>query len=62
MAKNLTDPEMVSDLYLATVSRPPTDKEMRIILKHVAGAADKRKAWEDVHWTVINTKEFLFRH
>ena len=24
--------------------------------------ADKRKAWEDVLWAVINTREFLFRH
>ena len=28
----------------------------------VAKNADKRKAWEDVHWALINAKEFLFRH
>ena len=28
----------------------------------IAKGADKRKAWEDVLWAVINTREFLFRH
>jgi hypothetical protein len=62
LAKNLSDSEMVTELYLATLSRPPSDKEMQLVLKHVGNFTDKRKAWEDVHWTLLNVKEFLFRH
>ena len=54
--------EMLDDLYLATLSRKPTDEDVKISLTHVEKATDKRKAWEDIHWALLNTKEFLFRH
>jgi hypothetical protein len=59
---NLPDREVVTQLYLATLSRPPADGEVKASLEHVAKAADKRKAWEDVQWALVNSKEFLFRH
>jgi hypothetical protein len=31
-------------------------------MKHIADNPDKRKAWEDIQWALINHKEFLFRH
>jgi len=54
--------EMLNELYLATLSRLPEPGDAKAALEHVAQAPDKRKAWEDVHWALLNTKEFLFRH
>jgi hypothetical protein len=62
LGKKLPDPETLNELYVATLSRPPADGEVKAALDHVNKGADKRKAWEDVQWALINSKEFLFRH
>jgi hypothetical protein len=62
LAKKLSDTEMLEELYLSTLSRLPTENDVQVSLAHVAKATDKRRAWEDVHWALLNTKEFLFRH
>jgi Protein of unknown function (DUF1553) len=62
LAKKLPDRELLNDLYLATLSRLPTEEDVKVSLEHVAKSPDKRKAWEDVHWALLNSKEFLFRH
>jgi hypothetical protein len=54
--------EILNSIYLATLSRPPVEGEIKVSLEHVAKAPDKRKAWEDVQWALLNSKEFLFRH
>ena len=53
---------MLNEIYLVTLSRKPDTDETKVSLAHVAKAEDKRKAWEDVLWAVLNTREFLFRH
>ena len=62
LAKNMDDRALLGELFLATLSRGPNDVEARAMLDHVSRTTDKRKAWEDVHWALINSKEFLFRH
>src|SRR5262249_2395732 len=53
---------LLDELYLATLSRLPTDDDVKEALGYVKEAEDKRLAWEDVQWALINSKEFLFRH
>jgi Protein of unknown function (DUF1553)/Protein of unknown function (DUF1549) len=62
LARKLSDRAVLDELYLVTLSRLPTDAEARPSLEHVRRAADRRKAWEDVQWALLNAKEFLFRH
>jgi hypothetical protein len=56
------DQEVLNELFLVSLSRLPTAEEAKAMIDHVAKSMDKRKAWEDVHWALINSKEFLFRH
>jgi hypothetical protein len=62
LGRKLPDMDVLRELYLATLSRPPEGDEVKAALDHVARGADKRKAWEDVQWALLNSKEFLFRH
>jgi hypothetical protein len=62
LARKAADKEVVEELFLATLSRPPLPEEARAALDVVAKAQDKRAAWEAVQWALLNTKEFLFRH
>jgi hypothetical protein len=62
LAAKKSDREVLDELFLVTLTRPPTDSEVSAMLGHVSAQMDKRKAWEDVHWALINSKEFLFRH
>ena len=58
----MSDEQILTDLYNAALARAPFDDEKAIALAHVAKGSDKRKAWEDVLWALLNTREFLFRH
>jgi hypothetical protein len=62
LAKKAPNEQILNHIYLATLSRLPVEGEIKASLEHVAKGADKRKAWEDVQWALLNSKEFLFRH
>ncbi len=56
-----SDAEMLDELYLSAVARLPTSDEREGLLTHVRGAKDRRAAWEDVAWGLVNSKGFLLR-
>jgi hypothetical protein len=59
-----SDEDRLAELYLRAFSRRPTDAEIEIYLQYIAKyeEKDKLKAYEDILWTLINTKEFMFNH
>ena len=55
--------EKVQDLYRIALARKPTDEEAGECLDFLAHRRDRgqeRQGFEDLVWTLLNTKEFLF--
>ena len=56
------DAEILDTLYLRALSRKPSPRTRTAMLAHVGGSSDKRQAWEDVLWTLLNSQEFIYQH
>ena len=57
--------KIVDDLYLAALSRLPTDDERQPSSSAELAAAkpdERRQAIEDLYWSVLTSREFLFNH
>jgi hypothetical protein len=57
-----TDLAILEEMTLAALGHEPDATRRGAILDHVSHAPDRRKAWEDVTWAILNSKEFLLRH
>ena len=61
LAADTPDEKIIEDAYLAALCRPPTDAERRAIMEVLAQAKEnKREAVEDLYWSLLSSKEFLF--
>ncbi len=54
--------ELIEELYLGSLSRLPSSDELNTATKYLDGESDKRQAVEDLLWTLLNSKEFMFNH
>jgi uncharacterized protein DUF1553 len=61
MAAGKTDREIVEELYLAALTRPPSDAELKAAITFVAKAKSRRAGLEDFLGGLLNSKEFLLR-
>jgi hypothetical protein len=61
IAVGRSDGQIIEELYLTALSRPPGAEERRQAAALVRRGRDRREALEDVLWGLVNAKEFLLR-
>lgn len=57
-------PELIDQVYLLCVSRPPSDSERRQLEALFAASPEDqgRELIEDLFWSLLTSREFLFQH
>ena len=59
LADNKTDKAAISELYLAFLARDPSAKELTIATEYLKTVGNRREAFEDLAWSLLNSSEFL---
>ena len=62
LLKERSPTEVLEQLYLRTLCRPPSANEQATILGQLEKESDKQAAMDDVFWALLNSKEFIFTH
>ena len=72
LSKEWSPARVIEDAWLRALSRRPTEEESRRLLEVLAEtpASDaakpdgeaRRAAWEDLYWSLLSSREFLFQH
>ncbi|MFM9963405.1 MAG: DUF1549 domain-containing protein [Planctomycetaceae bacterium] len=59
LANNRDDRDAVAELYLSFLARDPSKKELTIGTEYLAKVGNRREAFEDLAWSLLNSSEFL---
>jgi hypothetical protein len=62
LTKHATPDARIRAIFLSTLTRAPSDKELSRWRSHAAKQQNAPTAYEDLLWTLLNTSEFLFNH
>ncbi|HEY3963868.1 MAG TPA: DUF1549 domain-containing protein [Planctomycetaceae bacterium] len=54
--------EKARHLYLATLSRPPSSREIKVAQRILQGASSPLEAFQDLYWALLNSNEFIMNH
>ncbi len=57
-----SDKERIRSLYLASLGRRPSRRESTAAQRVITASSDKRAAYQDLFWALLNSNEFVFNH
>jgi hypothetical protein len=61
LARTPNDDDAISDLYLGTLARSPSERELTTCKEYIKESNSRTQAYEDLLWTLVNSAEFLHR-
>jgi hypothetical protein len=63
LAANMPNEQIIEEAFLSALSRFPTDGERSKLLAALDDATiERRELVEDLYWSILSSKEFLFNH
>ena len=63
LLKTVTDDrQLITELYLAALSRFPSKEELELQVKFVSEAEDRDSEMKEILWALLNVREFMFNH
>jgi hypothetical protein len=62
LATNMSEDDMVQQLFLSTLGRPPTDDEKAALQRNRSTRTSREDWLSDVQWSLLNKLDFLFNY
>jgi hypothetical protein len=62
LARKLSPPDAIREIYLIVLARPPEAEELSKCLRHVKDASDQPTGLGEIFWALLNSNEFYFNH
>jgi len=62
LAENVPDVKKVQRLYLSTLGRKPTRRELNLANQIVQATGDRFASFQDIFWALLNSNEFVMNH
>ena len=62
LESDMSNEEILDELYLRCLSRKPTEREGEMLIDEINATKGRKKPLRDIFWALLNSREFLFNH
>jgi hypothetical protein len=62
LKKYSTESERITELFLLTLSRMPSDQELQLAQEFLKQTSDALEGYRSLIWSLVNSNEFIFNH